>query len=47
MEAAPWGNQRHNHAEVLKGIDEKPDYNDVVVKSLADLITEFKSTQTD
>ncbi len=37
---------RQHYADVLKGIDEKPDYNDEVVKSFTDLITEFKSTQT-
>ena len=37
---------RTNHADFLKEIDEKPDYNDDVVKRLSDLLTEFKSTQT-
>ncbi|HIV15178.1 MAG TPA: F0F1 ATP synthase subunit alpha [Candidatus Avisuccinivibrio pullicola] len=37
---------RTNYADFLKEIDEKPDYNDDVVKRLSDLLTEFKSTQT-
>lgn len=37
---------RTNHADFLKEIDEKPDYNDDVVKRLSDLLTEFKFTQT-
>ena len=37
---------RQSHADLLKSIEENPDYNDEVVKSLNDLVTEFKSTQT-
>ena len=37
---------RQNYADLLKSIEENPDYNDEVVKSLNDLVTEFKSTQT-
>ncbi len=33
------------YKEVLKGIDEKPDYNDEIVKTLTDIVSEFKSTQ--
>ncbi len=33
------------YEEVLKGIDEKPDYNDEIVKTLTDIVSEFKSTQ--
>ena len=37
---------RGKYADLLKSIDAKPDYNDEIVKSLTDLITDFKSTQT-
>ena len=37
---------RSSHADLLKSIDETPDYNDEIVKKLGDLVTEFKSTQT-
>lgn len=37
---------RQKYADLLKSIDANPDYTDETVKSLADLITEFKSTQT-
>lgn len=33
------------YENVLKGIDEKPDYNDEIVKTLTDIVSEFKSTQ--
>ena len=46
FEAALLAYARQKYSDLLKGIDEKPDYNDEVVKSLGDLITEFKSTQT-
>lgn len=35
----------NNEAQLLKDIDEKPDYNDEVVKKLTDVVTKFKSTQ--
>ncbi len=37
---------RTQHGELMKKIDAKPDYSDEIVKSLTDLITEFKSSQT-
>ena len=46
FEAALLAYARQKYSDLLKGIDEKPDYNDEVVKALGDLITEFKSTQT-
>ena len=46
FEAALLAYARQKYSDLLKGIDEKPDYNDEVVKALGDLITECKSTQT-
>ncbi len=46
FEAALLAYARQKYSDLLKGIDEKPDYNDEVVKALGDLVTEFKSTQT-
>ncbi len=34
------------HADVMTEIENKPDYNDEIVKKLTDIVTEFKSTQT-
>ncbi|MDY6322398.1 MAG: F0F1 ATP synthase subunit alpha [Succinivibrio sp.] len=34
------------YGKVLDAIEEKPDYNDDVVKQLTEIITQFKSTQT-
>ncbi len=46
FEQALLGYARTQHADLLKQIDEKPDYNDEIVKALSDLVTQFKSTQT-
>ncbi|MBO5566313.1 MAG: F0F1 ATP synthase subunit alpha [Succinivibrio sp.] len=35
-----------NCEELMNSVDEKPDYNDELVKSFTDLITKFKSTQS-
>ncbi len=40
------GYARDQASDLLKQIDTTPEYNDDVVKSLTDLITKFKSTQT-
>lgn len=37
---------RQKYADLLKSIDEKPEYSDEIVKSLSEVITEFKSSQT-
>lgn len=46
FEQALLGYARTQYADLLKQIDEKPDYNDEIVKALSDLVTQFKSTQT-
>lgn len=45
FEAALLDYVRQHYADFLRSIDENPEYNDDVVRHLADLITEFKSTQ--
>lgn len=37
---------RQKYGDLLNSIEQKPDYNDDIVKSFGDLISEFKSTQT-
>ncbi len=46
FEAALLDFARQNYADLLKNVEEHPDYNDDVVKQFADVVTEFKSTQT-
>ena len=46
FEAALLDFARQNYADLLKNVEEHPDYNDEVVKQFADVVTEFKSTQT-
>ncbi len=37
---------RQKYGDLLNSLEQKPDYNDDIVKSFGDLISEFKSTQT-
>ncbi len=46
FEAALLDFARQKYADLLKNVEEHPDYNDEVVKQFADVVTEFKSTQT-
>ena len=46
FEAALLDFARQKYADLLQNVEAHPDYNDEVVKQFADVVTEFKSTQT-